>query len=146
MAIARWDPFAEMMSLREAMNRLFEESFVRPTSLVSWTRAAGVPIDVYTEGDNYVIEAAVPGLAPDALDISVLGNEVTIRGEYPTAPESRRYLLRERPFGQFERRVTLPDPVDAEHVQAHCEHGLLRLTVPKAESARPRRIALTAGR
>jgi HSP20 family protein len=146
MAIARWDPFAEMMSLREAMDRLFEESFVRPTGFISWARTAGVPIDVYTDGDNFVIEAAVPGLAPDAVDVSVLGNEVTIRGEYPAAPEGRRYLLRERPTGQFERRVTLPDPVDAEHVQAHYEHGLIRLTVPKAESAKPRRIALTAGR
>ena len=143
MAIARWDPFQEMLPLRDAMNRLFEQSLVRPGGLVS--ASVATPMDVYTEGDNYVIELALPGLNPDAVNVSVLGNQISISGEYP-APEGRQYLLRERTAGRFERTVTLPTELNADQAQAQYEHGLLRLTVPKAESAKPRRIALTGGR
>ena len=141
MAIARWEPFAGMLPLRDAMDRLFEQSVLRPTAF-----GTILPIDVYAEGDNYVIEVAVPGLAPDAVTVSVLGNQVFISGEYPTATEGRQYLFRERTAGRFERVVALPTALDADKAEAHYEHGLLRLTVPKAESAKPRRIALTAGK
>ena len=147
MAIARWDPFQDALSLREAMDRLFENSLVRPGGLGPLVgRGWALPIDVYTEGDNYVIEAALPGLNPEAVNVSVLGNQVSISGEYPAAAEGRQYLFRERPFGRFERVVTLPTELDAEHTEAHYEHGLLRLVVPKAETARPKRIALTASK
>ncbi|HLH21927.1 MAG TPA: Hsp20/alpha crystallin family protein [Chloroflexota bacterium] len=144
MALARWDPFADFVPLRDAMARLFESSFITP-GLIGGGIASAVPMDVYAEGDNYVVEAALPGLNPEALNVSVLGNEVTISGEYPQIPESRQYLFRERRGGRFERTITLPAALDADKVEAHYEHGLLRLVVPKAESARPRRIALTAG-
>lgn len=143
MAIARWDPFQDMLPLRAAMNELLEQSMVRPGG-VRGGRAAALPLDVYTEGETFVIEAALPGLAPDAVDVTVLGPQVTISGEYAPAAEGRQYLVRERGEGRFERTITLPTDLDAEKAQAHFEHGLLRLTVPKAESARPRRIALNA--
>lgn len=147
MAITRWNPFAEMTSLREAMDRLFEQSFVRPDSWVSLTwRVGAVPVDVYLEGDDYVIEAALPGMAPEGVNVSILGNQVTISGEYPVAPSSREFLFRERPEGRFERTIYLPTNLDADHAQAHYENGLLRLRVPKHEAARPKRIALTAGK
>jgi HSP20 family protein len=144
MAITRWDPMQEMFPLREAMNRLFEASHVRPDSLFS-VGSAG-QLDVYTEGDNYVIEAALPGLNPDAVSVEVLGNQVTISGEYPAAPEGRQYLLRERAAGRFRRTLTLPSDVDVAKAEGHYEHGLLRLTAPKAEHAKPKRLALTPGR
>ena len=144
MAIARWDPFQEMFTLREAMDRLFEQGLVRPNGFSA--RSGFIPMDVYAEGDNYVIEVAVPGLNPDAVNVSVLGNQVSISGEFPAAPEGRQYLFHERSGGRFERTVTLPTEVDADKAEAHYEHGLLHLTVPKAESAKPRRIALAAGK
>ncbi|HZU04563.1 MAG TPA: Hsp20/alpha crystallin family protein [Chloroflexota bacterium] len=148
MAISRWEPFQGLTSLREAMDRLFEESFVRPDRFFGAVlgRAWAMPLDVYAEDDHYVIEAALPGLAPEAVNVSVLGNQVAISGEYPTPPENRRYLFRERPYGRFERTVTLPSELDPDHAEAHYEHGLLRLIVPKAAAARPKRIAITAGR
>ena len=88
---------------------------------------------------------AVPGLAPDAVNVSVLGNQLTVSGEYPAAPEGRQYLLRERSGGRFERTITLPTEVDADHAQPSYEHGVVRISLPKAESAKPKRIALTAG-
>ena len=102
-------------------------------------------MDVYAEGDNYVIEVAVPGLNPDAVNVSVLGNQVSISGEFPAAPEGRQYLFHERSGGRFERTVTLGADLDADKVQAHYEHGALRLVIPKAESARPKRIEIGSG-
>ncbi len=144
MAIARWEPFSEVLPLRDAVNRLFEETLVPSTGLLG--RTATIPMDVYAEGDNYVIEAAVPGLSADAVNVTVLGNQVTISGEYPAPAEGRQYLFSERRVGRFERTLVLPTDLDADKVEAHYEHGLLRLTVPKAESAKPRRIALAAGK
>jgi HSP20 family protein len=146
MAITRWDPFQDAVSLRGAMDRLFEQSFVRPNGYGFSDRAYTPPMDVYVDDDDFVVEMALPGLAPDAVNISVLGNQVTISGEYAAAPEGRQYLLRERTGGGFERTVTLPTAINSERVEAHYEHGLLRLTVPKAETAKPKRISLNAGK
>ena len=140
--IARWEPFQDVLPLRDAMTRLFDESFLRPGG--GWAGSA-VPMDVYAEGDNFVIEATVPGLAPDAIDVTVLGNQVTISGEYPAGAEGRWYLFRERAGGRFERTVALGADLDADKVQAHYEHGVLRLVIPKAESARPKRIEIGSG-
>jgi HSP20 family protein len=145
MAMARWTPFQEFPTLRDAMDRLFEQSVVRPNGWNGQGWHAALPLDVYADGDNFVIEAALPGLDPDAVNVSVLGNQVTISGEYPAAPEGRQYLFRERGTGHFERTIYLPTDLDAEKTEAHYEHGMLRLTLPKAESAKPRRISLTAG-
>lgn len=144
MAIVRWDPVAEMLPLRDVVNRLFEQSLVRPTGPVD--HPASCPMDVYTEGDNYVVEMALPGVAPTAVDISILGNQITISGEYAAPNADRQYLHRERSAGHFERTATLPTELDADKAEAHTEHGVLRLTVPKVESAKPRRIALTNGK
>jgi HSP20 family protein len=122
------------------MNRLFEDSMFRPNSVPA--RGTTVPMDVYVEGDDYVLEVALPGIDPNSVDVQVLGNQITLSGEYVAAPEGRQYLHRERGVGRFERTVTLPTELDASKAQAHYEHGLLRLTVPKAETAKPRRIAL----
>ncbi|HEY7060281.1 MAG TPA: Hsp20/alpha crystallin family protein [Chloroflexota bacterium] len=145
MAMARWTPFQEFPTLRDAMDRLFEQSVVRPNGWHGQGWHAALPLDVYADGDNFVIEAALPGLDPDTVNVSVLGNQVTISGEYPAAPEGRQYLFRERGTGHFERSIYLPTDLDAEKTEAHYEHGMLRLTLPKAESAKPRRISLTAG-
>jgi len=142
-AITRWDPFGEMMSLRDAMDRLFAESVIRPSALTG--DQAPLALDVCEEGDDYVIEAALPGVNPDAVNVSVIGNRVQISGEYEAPPEGRQHLVRERRYGRFERTITLPMDVDADKAKATYEHGLLRLTVPKAESARPRRIAIASG-
>ncbi|HLH26987.1 MAG TPA: Hsp20/alpha crystallin family protein [Chloroflexota bacterium] len=143
MAMQRWDPFSEMTSLRDAMSQLFERSMVPPTGTMG--RMLAAPMDVHAEGDNYVIEMALPGVKPDAVEISVLGNQLTVRGEFPAAAEGqpgRQQLHRELPRGQFERTITLPTEIDADKAQARFEHGMLHLTVPKAEGAKRRRISV----
>ena len=143
MVMTRWDPFQDLLTSRHAADRMFQQSLFAPTSAYGG-RGWALPLDVYVEGENYVIEAALPGLNPEAVNVEVLGNQVAIRGEYPAAPEGRQYLFRERAGGRFERVVALPTELEAGQAEAHYEHGLLRLVVPKAETARPKRIALIA--
>jgi HSP20 family protein len=144
MAIARWEPAGGALSLRDAFNHLFDQSV--------WALLGGfgefggqVPLDVYTEGDGYVIEAALPGLDPEAIDLEMVQGTLMIHGAYPeTATEGRHYLVRQWPRGQFQATVRLPDVGDASAIHASYEHGVLRLTVPKSEAAKPKRIALNA--
>ena len=143
MALDRFDPYRESLSLRDAMTRLVEQSVLRPGSPAGASMTA--PLDVYTDGDDYVVELALPGLPPEAVNIAAMGNQVTISGEYPSPPEGRRYLVCEQPSGRFERTITLPAEADPDKATADYQHGLLRLQVPKAESAKPWRITLKSG-
>ena len=140
----RWDPFGDTLSLRDAMSQLFEQSMVRPSATAA-ARGGALPMDLYAEGDDFVLEVAVPGVSQETLDIAALGGQLLIQGEFATPAESqegRQYLSRQLPRGRFEQTVTLPTTIDAEKIEARCENGLLRLRLPKAETARRRRIAL----
>jgi HSP20 family protein len=143
-AVERWEPFKEMMSLREAMNRLVEDSFIRPGSWLAPVdaEAMGVAMDVIDTKDNVIVKASVPGIKPEDIDVSVTGEVLTIKGE--TASEEKieqgSYLRQERRFGKFERTLTLPTQVQADKADAKFEHGVLTLTLPKAEQVKPKSI------
>jgi HSP20 family protein len=147
MSLTRWDPFREMVSLRDAMDRLFEESFVRPLS----SRTAGsdggltVPIDMYETEDNVVVTAPMPGLKPEDVDISITGNTLTVKGEFKAEKEGERgnWHFQERRYGRFHRSLSLPPNVDTEHVDATFEDGVLHITLPKTEEARPKQIPVS---
>jgi HSP20 family protein len=143
MAMNRWEPFGEMTTLRDAMNRLFEDSVIRPAAAMG--RGGAALLDVYEDGESYVVEIALPGVPPESAEVTVLGNSVTIRGEWPARPEGRNYLHAERGGGRFERTVNLPTELDANKAEAHAEHGVLRLVLPKVEAARPKRVQLKTG-
>ena len=148
MAITRWQPSYPTLSVRDAFNQLFDESLWWPQRSGFGSSFGGfqAPMDVYTEGDGYVVEVALPGVTPEQIDVQMIGNTLTVGGELPVeAPEGRQYLMRQRPGGKFQASVTLPDAADAGQVKATFEHGILRLAVPKSEAARPKRIALNAG-
>jgi HSP20 family protein len=150
MSIQRWDPFAEMMSLRDAMNRLMEDSFVRPGAAMTASGGSmlGAAVDLREQDDAYVLEASLPGLKPEDIDVSVLGNQITIQGELKGEQEREqgRYHLRERRFGRFQRTIALPSAVQANQAQCDFNNGVLKVTLPKAEETRPRRIPIGAGR
>lgn len=150
--MSRWDPFREMLTLREAMNQLLEESYVRPgasggtgsssASGSSGGRVQTLALDV-TERDNaYQVTASLPGVRPEDIHVTVLGDSLTIRAESYGANERREgnFLLRERHSGAMQRSVTLPAPLDSENVSASYEHGVLTLTLPKSRASLPRRI------
>jgi HSP20 family protein len=142
MAIQVWDPFREAISLRDAMSALFQESFIRPASLPAQDGSAVLPLDVSETDDEFVIKASVPGIKPEDVQITVQGDMLTIRGEgrWEEEKDGERWHLRERRFGSFQRSVTLGTPLDADKAQSHYEHGVLTLTLPKAEGAKPRQI------
>ena len=144
----RSNPFGEMLSLRQAMDRLFEESFIRPRSLFSGgdsDTALGIPLDVSSTPDALIIEAALPGIKPEDVEITIVGDTLTINGQ--TSEEQERedsgYLYREVRRGRFSRTVTLPTQVDTDKAAASFENGMLRLSIPKAEAAKPRQIRIT---
>lgn len=139
--LTRWDPFQDMMTLREAMNQLFEESFVRP----DLTRGGFVPaLDLSETEDAFMVEAAVPGLKPEDLEVTVENNLLTIKGEIKHEAEEtkRNYHRVERRYGAFQRQVTLPRTVKADAIKASLNNGVLRLEIPKAEEVKPRRILI----
>jgi HSP20 family protein len=146
MAIERWDPFREAISLREAMNTLLQDSFVRPTGFPSQNGGMGLPLDVSETEDAFVVKASVPGVKPDDVQITVQGDTLTIRGQSKAEEEKKgeQWHLRERRFGTFQRSVTLATPIDSDKAQAHYEHGVLTLTLPKAAAARPRQIKISS--
>ena len=144
MAISRWEPFGSPLTMRDAMNRLFDQSVWWPMQTGFGTVQA--PMDVYTEDDRYFVEVALPGLYPDEINVQMTGDTLSISGEVKLeAPEGRNYLVRQRQGGTFQTSVTLPDAGDASQIQATYHNGLLRLEIPKSEAARAKRIPLKAG-
>ena len=140
--VRRTNPFGELISLRAAMDRLFEDSFVRPSNGAGSDR--GLALDMYSTPDSFVVEAALPGVKPEDVDVSVLGDTLTISGN--TSAEQTRddegYSYREIRRGSFSRTVTLPSALKTDAATATFENGLLRLSFPKAEEAKPRQIQI----
>lgn len=142
--LIRWEPMREMMTLREAMDRLFDEAFTRPLSLSS---VAAMPaIDMYQTDDEVVVKAALPGLKPDDVQISVTGDLLTLRGEFKQENEKKdaTYHIREHRYGAFERSIMLPTDVQTEKAKADFENGVLTITLPKAEAVKPKTISIKA--
>ena len=142
----RHDPFGRTLGLRQVMDRLLEDAVVMPRNGdgQGWGRPA---LDVYEDGDTLVVEAQLPGLKPEDLDINVEQGVLTISGQ-TTAEEERKertYLIREHRTGRFSRSLRLPATYNPDACQANFEHGVLRLAFPKSESAKPRRIQIGAG-
>jgi HSP20 family protein len=144
-------PFGQdFVVLRDAMNQLLEDSFVPSRGTRSGTNGTMVralPLDVYATQDEAVIIAAVPGMNPHDLDVTIDQNVVTLAGTVPTAAESEQgkgatWYLHELWSGQFRRSVTLPFEVDAANAEATFENGIVRIALPKAERAKPHRIAV----
>jgi HSP20 family protein len=127
---------SDMLSLRDAMERLFQESFVRAGHALASASGEPILLDVADAGGRYLIRASLPGVQPDDVHLSVQGETLTIRGERkPEQTESdARWLLRERRPGTVERTITLPSPVDVDAAHASFETGVLTLSLPKAES------------
>lgn len=146
MSIQRWDPWRDIISLREAMNSLLEDSFARPRAELS-AMTTGMAIDLRETDDAYVVETVLPGATTDDVDISVLGDRLRIAAEISESQEQReaKWLVRERRYGSFERSITLPGNVRADDATANFRDGILTVTLPKAEESRARQIPINAG-
>ncbi|MDL1910872.1 Hsp20/alpha crystallin family protein [Chloroflexi bacterium CFX6] len=143
--INRWEPAREIMTLREAMDRLFDDAFTRPLTFIRDGRSAPA-IDVYQTDDEVVVKAALPGIKADEVQINVTGDVLTIKGEVKHEDEKkeRSWHIREQRYGSFERSVALPTDVVADKAKADFENGILTITLPKAEDVKPRTITVKA--
>jgi len=142
--ITRWDPFSDFVSLRQAMDSLFEDSFIR-APMRGDSRAIRPPVDIYTTDEDVVIVASLPGIKPEAVDVTVEGDTVTIRGELKLPIENVNYAVQERAYGPFRRVITLNIAVQTDKAEAAFNEGVLTLTLPKAEELKPRVIKVQAG-
>ncbi len=143
--LVRWNPTREMLSLRDAMDRLFQESFLRP----GWfggveAPVAALPLDIYETGDRVVVKASVPGVKPEEIEVTITGDLLTIKGEMKVEEkvEKESYLRQERRYGSFCRQVSLPANVKTENVQATFENGVLSLELPKADIAKTKTVRI----
>jgi HSP20 family protein len=146
--LIRWEPAREMMTLREAMDRLFDEAFTRPFPLIrevgsAWSSPA---IDMYQTDNDVVVNAALPGIKADDVQINISGDILTIKGAGKQEEEKKEksWHIREQRWGAFERSIRLPTNVITDRAKADFENGILTVTLPKSKESRPKTITIRA--
>ena len=149
MAIVRWEPLRDMMTAQREFDRLFREAF-SPTGNegeVS-TRTWAPPVDIYENGDNLVLKAEVPGVNPEDVEVRVEDNTLYLKGErkFEKEVKEQNYHRVERSYGTFTRSFSLPNSVDSDKVTATYKDGVLTLTMPKREEAKPKTIKVNVAK
>jgi HSP20 family protein len=139
--LVQYKPSRDMMTLREAMDQLFDEAFTRPFGMSEFSMPA---IDLYQTNEDVIVKAALPGMTAEDVEISVAGDMLTLKGEIQRKDEREdaAYLIREQRYGRFERSLMLPTEVQSDKAQAEFENGILTVTLPKAEQVRPKTITV----
>ena len=144
--LTRWEPSREMMTLREAMDRLFDDAFTRPFSIMreGGSNWSSLPIDMYQTDNEVVVRAALPGIKPDEVQINVTGDILTLKGEMKHEEEKKdkSWHIREHRWGAFERSITLPTGVISDKARAEFDNGILTITLPKSEEVKPKKITV----
>jgi HSP20 family protein len=144
MSIVRFDPFRDITSFRDDINRLFARSLGEGvTGTHTWAPA----VDVFETKDAVVLKAELPGLTAEDVDVEIDDNVLTVSGErtFKDTVEEGRYYRLERSYGKFSRSLTLPQGITADEVSATFTDGVLEVVVPKAEEVKPRKITIGAG-
>ena len=143
-----FSPLRDFMSLRDGMDRLFEDRWVSPGNWLTWSSNGGnyLPLDIYETNDDVIVRAVVPGIGPDGIDIQFQAGVLTLRpkSEEPSLPDGASWLVHEVIPGEYVRQVTLPRTIDADKAQTTFEHGVLTLTLPKTADAKPKQIKVAS--
>ena len=139
--VTRWNPVRDVITMREAMDRMFEDTFGRNRE---FRQVFPLPIDATVNEDAVVLRTDVPGVKPEDVHITLEGDTLTIKGEFKNEADKngQNYLMRERVSGKFERTLTINTPINPDNIEAKFENGLLTITLPKAEAAKPRSITI----
>ncbi len=136
-----FEPLSDLMTLRQAMDQLFEQSVVAPHgSRDNRGGVRAIPLDLYQTKEAYILQANIPGVNPNEVEITLDGDTLTIHGETKPPAQAEGYLIQERRFGPFERVVRLDLPIQSDKIDAAFDNGVLTLTLPKAESVKPKKI------
>ena len=145
----RWYPFHDLRQMQNTVDRMWRRADSRSNGSEESPDTAtwAVPLDVLRKGDDTIVRASLPGVSPEDIRVSIEDNVLTIKAH--TSQEFQDtdgdYLMRERRSGSFHRALRLPDSVDPEKVQPHFQHGVLSITVPKAEAKRARQLEVKVG-
>ncbi len=142
----RPSPFGELVTLRQAMDRLFDDTVFRPLAgFGAGTEMARLPLDIRTTPDALIVEASLPGVRPEDVDITVENGTLTIRAQDRTerSTDDGGWLVREISHGSVMRTVTLPTGMEPDRAEATFEHGVLELRIPRAEQVKPRQIRIS---
>ena len=150
MALIRWEPVAELNTIQNEMNRLFNTFFdpSAPTGRGNGTTRRWLPpMDLVETPDHYVLRADLPGLSDGDVNVQLEDNVLTISGERKAEHQDQQegYYRLERAFGAFSRSLTLPDGVDPDGVQGNFDRGVLEIRVPKPEQKKPKTVQITLG-
>jgi len=149
MALIRWDPFREMASLQERMNRLFSDFRIRaPLGEEEITQGSWVPpVDIYETVESIVLEAELPGITKEDIVVEVKDGTLTLKGDrkFEKEVKEENYHRVERSYGAFQRAFTLPGTVQHDKVKAKFKDGILEITLPKVEQAKPKQIKVDVG-
>lgn len=140
----RWHPVRNMHPMHEMMNQMVRRSEYGWSNQDSGERVVRLPIDAYSTDMEIIVTAALAGVMPENVEITVEGDMLTIKGEIPEAIENVDYMLNERYHGPFSRTLQLNTIIDVEHIEANFDNGVLTLTLPKSEEVRPKQITVTA--
>ena len=144
MVLRRWEPFRELRTMEDTINRLWRGYGGEPgaPAVEGWS----VPLDVVREGDNILVHASLPGVDPDNIDVSIEDNVLTVTATTHSDVEHKEgeYLMRERRAGSFHRALRLPDTVDTEKIQPGYKNGVLTITIPKAEAKKAKQFKVVA--
>ncbi len=141
--IVRWEPFRDMMTLRDAVDRMFEEGMLRAPVPFAWGEGS-LAVDMYETDESVVLKTSIPGVSAEDISISVTGDTVTVKAETREEEEIKRenYLRRERRYGSYCRSVSLPGGLEADKAEADYTDGVLTLVFPKAEEVKPKSITV----
>ena len=146
--LTRWEPFREVATLQDRMNRLFRASYNDAGQDESLTTSRFAPaVDVYEDEHKVSLKIEVPGIDEKDIDVRVENNTLTVHGERKIEKEEKEenYRRVERQYGSFTRTFTLPQTVDTEHVSANYDKGVLKITLPKKAEAKPKQIKVNVG-
>ncbi len=145
MAVVKWDPFRDLLSIQDRMNKLFEQTLSRSRGEEGISASTWAPaVDIYETPESVVMKAELPGLGREDIEIQIRDNTLTLKGERRFAKDVQQenYLRIERAYGAFQRSFTLPATIQQDKIRAVFRDGVLELTLPKAEEAKPKRIAI----
>lgn len=145
MAVLKWDPLRDLLSIQDRMNRLFEQTLSRSRAEERVTASTWSPaVDIYETPETIIMKADLPGLSREDIEIQIRDNTLSLRGERRFAKDVQQenYLRIERAYGAFQRNFTLPATVQQDQIRATFRDGVLELTLPKAEEAKPKKIAI----
>lgn len=151
MTLVRWAPFQNMGTIQQRMNRIFDEALSghQAASEEDWALGGSwaPAVDIFEREGNIVLKAELPGVDPKDVDIRVENNVLSLRGSRNFEAETKRedYHRVERAYGSFSRSFTLPNVVDTEKIQADCKDGVLTVTLPQKEEAKPKQISISVG-